>query len=53
MSALSFDYPTTKAEWREWLEDIERQLLEQGRIVDARLLKKRDQVRDIIARAVA
>ena len=53
MSALSFDYPTTKAEWQEWLEDIERQLLEQGRIVDARLLKKRDQVRDIIARAIA
>jgi len=36
------------AEWQEWLEDIENQLLEQGRIVDARLLKKRDQLRDII-----
>jgi hypothetical protein len=53
MNDLSFNYPTTKAEWRELLEDIEKQLLEQGRIVDARLLKKRDQVRDIIARGIA
>jgi len=43
-----FKYPTTKAEWQEQLEDIENQLLEQGRIVNARLLIKRDQVRDII-----
>ena len=42
------NYPTTKAEWQEWLEDIENQLLEQGRIVDALLVKKRDQIRDII-----
>jgi|VirMetMinimDraft_7_1064189.scaffolds.fasta_scaffold52746_3 hypothetical protein len=42
------NYPTTKTEWQEWLEDIENQLLEQGRIVDALLVKKRDQIRDII-----
>ena len=48
MKTLPFNYPTTKAEWQEWLEDIENQLLEQGRIVNAHLLIKRDQVRDII-----
>jgi len=42
------EYPATKAEWQEWLEDIENQLLEQGRIVDALLVKHRDQIRDII-----
>ena len=42
------EYPATKAEWQERLEDIENQLLEQGRIVNALLVKKRDQVRDII-----
>ena len=42
------EYPAIKAEWQEWLEDIENQLLEQGRIVDALLVKKRDQIRDII-----
>ena len=42
------EYPTTKEQWQEWLDDIEKQLAEQGAIVDARLVKRRDQVRDII-----
>ena len=42
------EYPTSKAEWEDWLGKIEKQLLEQGSIVDAHLVKKRDQIRDII-----
>jgi len=41
-------YPTTKAEWLSFLEEIEKQLEQQGAVVDARLLKKRDDVREII-----
>jgi len=48
MTNLPEDYPTTKAQWQEFLDDIEKQLAEQGAIVDARLVKRRDQVRDII-----
>ena len=39
------NYATTKAEWQEWLEDIENQLLEQGRIVDALLKSARSNPR--------
>jgi hypothetical protein len=42
------NYPTTKAEWLAFLEEIEEQLEQQGAVVDARLLKKRDDVREII-----
>ena len=41
-------YPTTKAEWLSFLEEIEKELEQQGAVVDARLLKKRDDVRQII-----
>jgi hypothetical protein len=41
-------YPQTLNEWIEWLNQIEAQLAAQGRVVDDRLLKRRDQVARVI-----
>lgn len=48
MTNLPEDYPTTKAQWQEYLADVEKQLADQGAVVDARLLKRAKQVRELI-----